>query len=128
MKRWSSPLTTLFWVFLAAQWALVVTGALLAPPNWTLPLVGAAIICILLAVIAGAVDTWIDRSGADFASSRDLLEIVVVGLLIGWPAIYLEKNHGFNWWLTVSTISVIVLPLWWLYARARKRKLGRFAS
>jgi hypothetical protein len=128
MKRWPSALTTLFWVFLAAQWALVMTAALLAPPNWTLPLLGAAVICILLAAIAGAMDTWIDRSGADFASSRDLLEIVVVGLLIGYPAIYLETNHGFNWWLTGSTIALIVLPLWWFYARACKRRAARFTS
>jgi hypothetical protein len=128
MKRWSLALTILIFVLGAAQGVLVM-AAVLAPPDWTLPLLITAISCILLALIAGGVSTWIDYlSGDDPTGPRDFLEFMFAVILITWPADYLQRSYGFNLWLTASAISTVVMPLWWLRASARTRAAGRLRS
>jgi hypothetical protein len=88
-----------------------------------------AIGLIFMALILGYITMWIDyRSGADPTGPKDFLEVMAVMALVFSSATALEKTHGFNWWLTASAVAAIVIPLWWLYLNARKRRLATGVS
>jgi hypothetical protein len=128
MVRWSRRLTQVFFLLFALQFVLVVV-AVVVPTEWQMPTLTAAIVCIVAATVLVPITIWLDyRSGADPTGPRDALEVMIVCLLIGWPAIYLEKNHGYNWWLSAAGMALIVVPLWLLYLRANKRKADRTTS
>ena len=126
--RWSRRLSQVAVLLLVVQFVLVMAAVAL-PSDWHMPLLLTAMVCIVAACILGLTTVWIDyRSGADHAGPRDLLEVMIVGLLIVGPAIYLEKNHGFSWWLSAACIALIVMPPWLLYLRALRRKADRITS
>lgn len=108
---------------------MLVIVAAASPMDWHMPLLLTAMVCVVVACILSVIAMWIDyRSGADRTGPRDALEVMIVVLMIGWPAIYVEKNHGFSWWLSAAGIALIVLPAWLLYLRARRRKADRVTS